>query len=120
MEDGNMGGKRLGWAGAGRMGYSLARRLLDANGPRREERQRQRDLLDARKRTESFEERIVGLPDFGGAEPQHSVGKLDLDQMTAVEPQWHRCDIADGLPKQGCTRDENDGERGLCADHQQA
>ena len=30
MEDGNQGGKRLGWAGAGRMGYSLARRLLEA------------------------------------------------------------------------------------------
>jgi 3-hydroxyisobutyrate dehydrogenase len=30
MEDGNVGGKRLGWAGAGRMGYSLARRLLAA------------------------------------------------------------------------------------------
>ena len=30
MENGNLGGKRLGWAGAGRMGYSLARRLLEA------------------------------------------------------------------------------------------
>jgi 3-hydroxyisobutyrate dehydrogenase len=30
MQDGNVGGKRLGWAGAGRMGYSLARRLLEA------------------------------------------------------------------------------------------
>ena len=30
MEDGNLGAKRLGWAGAGRMGYSLARRLLEA------------------------------------------------------------------------------------------
>ena len=30
MEDGNLGARRLGWAGAGRMGYSLARRLLEA------------------------------------------------------------------------------------------
>src|SRR5262245_53040122 len=30
MEDGNLGAKRLGWVGAGRMGYSLARRLLEA------------------------------------------------------------------------------------------
>ena len=30
MEDGDLGAKRLGWAGVGRMGYSLARRLLEA------------------------------------------------------------------------------------------
>ena len=30
MQDGNLGGKRLGWVGTGRMGFSLARRLLEA------------------------------------------------------------------------------------------
>jgi 3-hydroxyisobutyrate dehydrogenase len=30
MQDGNLGGKRLGWVGTGRMGYNLARRLLEA------------------------------------------------------------------------------------------
>ena len=63
---------------------------------------------------------IVGLPNFVRAEPQHSVGKLDLDEMTSVEPQGHRCDVADGLPKQGGTRHEHNGERDWCADHQQA
>lgn len=30
MQDGDLGGRRLGWVGTGRMGYSLARRLLEA------------------------------------------------------------------------------------------
>ncbi|MCD6013920.1 MAG: NAD(P)-dependent oxidoreductase [Solirubrobacterales bacterium] len=30
MQDGDLAGRRLGWVGTGRMGYSLARRLLEA------------------------------------------------------------------------------------------
>jgi len=30
MQDGDLGGRRLGWVGTGRMGYSLARRLIEA------------------------------------------------------------------------------------------
>lgn len=30
MQDGDLGGRRLGWVGTGRMGYSLAHRLLEA------------------------------------------------------------------------------------------
>ena len=30
MQDGDQAGRRLGWVGTGRMGYSLARRLLEA------------------------------------------------------------------------------------------
>jgi 3-hydroxyisobutyrate dehydrogenase len=30
MQDGDLGARRLGWVGTGRMGYSLARRLLEA------------------------------------------------------------------------------------------
>ena len=43
-------------------------------------------MLNAWKRAESCLQCIVGLPDFACAEPQHPVGELDFDEMSAIEP----------------------------------